>query len=297
MAVSTKIISQLPALTTPTTETLFVAFDGGNTYKIKLGDFKSSFPFSGSASITGSLSVSGSCRITNGLTVTGSLFVKGGLTLDGPIRYIKSTFPLDYLSMNTQYNWAMGINFFEFDENFYNKFDVLAINGGASNFSLVAGTVHGRPISNAELYYDLPPDYDQFIYMTSSYVNIGEDFTVSNLVYANKGYGLAPQNYPNFLNDVFIAFGLGTRATGSMSPSTYGWHFDYCKTDDFFFVFLETGYFSTGTNPNQLSPVLYSIQSVYGQGLVDSFVNGSSQGSIFSLAYNTNENKKTLSIE
>jgi hypothetical protein len=58
---TTKKISELTALTTPTTETLFVANDGGNTYKIRLGDFQNNAtPYSGSVTITGSLYISGS---------------------------------------------------------------------------------------------------------------------------------------------------------------------------------------------------------------------------------------------
>jgi hypothetical protein len=157
----------------------------------------------------------------------------------------------DYVEYHSYSNWIQGTSGFGAG-NDIDKFTSLAENndpGDYLNLELVAGQVNGINITSCNPYT---------LNVTSSDVN-----------YRDDGFGTYATNYVDFLNGVFANHSLYTRFTGS------GNYFDkpnnlvvnYCKVDNFTFIFKETGVLT----PSSISsPFFYAIKSENGASIKDS---------------------------
>lgn len=123
-----------------------------------------------------------------------------------------------------------------------NKWDNIANSGspGWVNLRLVYATINGKTLPEGlvgqEMYVD-----------------------ASSIYFVDYGYGLSAANYPDFINDLMSQFNLDTRF---YSTGTNKWIANYHVTDNFFFVFEETGFIDDGGGGNIMStPVYFSVQS------------------------------------
>lgn len=158
----------------------------------------------------------------------------------------------DFIQLVSYSNWVQGNNTFGTGGD-VDKFTALAQDNDPGDYlqlKLVSGQVNGINLSTC-------PSYS---------INL----TAADITYRDDGFGTYPANYVDFLNGVFASHSLYTRLTGSNNNFNKPNNLvaDYCKVDNFFFTFEETGQLS----PSSLtSPIYFSIKSEGGAVIRDVF--------------------------
>lgn len=168
----------------------------------------------------------------------------------------------DKITLHSYGMWAHGLNRFTINGTTgYNKFyaleNTIYPNTDYLTLQFYSGHVNGINISSDFSLYGMnnPPQ---------SYANMGS----LDIQYANFGYGNTWGNYGNFFNTLFDFFHLKTRLFPTSPDSySYGWVTDYYKTENFSFIFVETGEIDGAGIPT----IYYKISSINGIGLVDSY--------------------------
>lgn len=130
----------------------------------------------------------------------------------------------------------------------YQKFDFLADYTPSSSTDYLTFQFEGGWINNNGI----------------SYAFTGQNITVnqSNVYYRDDGYGSCAANYVDFVNTIFASHSLYTRVTGS-NNGTMLLKMNYCKTDNFIFIFRETGYITNiNSNNNNLETPMYYVIGV-----------------------------------
>ena len=154
----------------------------------------------------------------------------------------------DFITLRSYNHWVDGKVEFG-PSNDQSKFEVIANEYDTSDYltlELVGGQASGCGISSCQ------------------YTPITVNNT--NVTFRDDGYGLAPSNYVDFINSIFTGQGLYTTMSATNDPS-FSFYSDFCKLDDFVFIFKEIGQI----NGSPLPTVYFALTGRYGAFLADTF--------------------------
>lgn len=173
---------------------------------------------------------------------------------------------VDYLQLKSYHGWAYGAELFSRGD----KFTTVAnsvLPGDELIFEFWGGSVDGMNIS---------ANYGTNYISEAGGLQCGPLTGPDNsIVFADFGFGMAAQNYTDVINNTFSLFNLKSMiyATDGVSYGQSRWVIDYIRTDNFCFIFKETGRVDGGALP----VTYYMIKSVDGVAIEDKF----SQNSLY----------------
>lgn len=214
---------------------------------------QSSFPpSSGAGKVIFGVNSSGNITLTNSSGLTTPI----GASPSGGGGCSVAPCPGDFIALRSYAKWINGTPRFgpSSDEN---KFEVIANQYDISDYltlELVGGQASGCGISSCQ------------------YTPITVNDT--NVTFRDDGYGLAASNYVDFINSIFTGQGLYTTMSATTDPD-FSFYSDFCKLDDFVFIFKEIGQI----NGSPLPTVYSALTGRYGTYLADTI--GGSIDAIF----------------
>jgi hypothetical protein len=94
-------------------------------------------------------------------------------------------------------------------------------------------------------------------------------------IYRDDGYGLAPVNYVDFINDQLATYGLSTQITGSSITPGKNFIANYFESETFTFIFKEEG--QLFGNPIGSRPVTYYTLHSNQGNIYDAFLKDETQ--------------------
>ena len=205
---------------------------------------QSSFPASSdSGKVIFGINSSGNITLTNSSGITTPI---GASPSGGGGGCSVTPCPGDFITLRSYRRWVNGTPNFGPSNN-ETKFEVIANEYDTSDYitlELVGGQASGCGISSC-----------QYTPITVNHTNV---------TFRDDGYGLAASNYVDFINSIFTGQGLYTTISGTTDPE-FSFYSDFCKLDDFVFIFKEIGQI----NGSALPTAYFALTGRYGSFLAD----------------------------
>jgi len=102
---------------------------------------------------------------------------------------------------------------------------------------------------------------NQIIPKSNFLIGIGTTVNASTIYFRDDGYGLQPANYVDFINNIFISYGLGSRIYAQNASERFV--LNYATSEQFQFLFKEVG------NGYLINPQYYQIGAVHPYRIYD----------------------------
>jgi hypothetical protein len=171
--------------------------------------------------------------------------------------------------------WAFGLNDFTSGLNVVSKWTIL-VNGAQTlkNGDFINFSLYGYIINGGSLQLSDPTDPNHDITVGTAVVSRTPIYEPP--LYRDDGYGLAPINYVDFINNQLNIYGLSTQITGSSITPGRNFIANYFESETFTFIFKEIGQI----NGNPLPDLYYILYSNQGN-LYDSILSNDDELNIF----------------